>query len=158
MQNILNKLAKIQKAQPKRSKFTKAKPNRVAVKLSIISEIENLESRFEEAYSDASWLAYDWGDQLIDKIDEYHKEISQIDDYIVNGNIRDLDEVTELLQGYLSELKEKADELGIDPLELYYEFDELEDKVNNAVDVNEDAYKKYVEIIDYSGFLYNLWK
>jgi hypothetical protein len=159
MQNILNKLAKIEKAQPKRSKFTKAKPNRVAVKLSVIDDIEQNLSRFDDAESDASWLAYEWGDQLIEKIDEYRMEIGQIDDFIVNGNIRDLEEVTEILENALMTLEEKANELGIDPNDLYSDFDDLVDRVARAkVDLEPDAYKKYVEIIDYAGFLGNFWK
>lgn len=159
MQNILNKLAKIEKAQPKKSKFTQAKPNRVAVKLSVIAEIENNEQRFENAYGDAVWLAYDYGDQLIKKIDEYRAEIGQLDDFVINGNVRDLEEVTGILENALNTLEEKANELGIDAEELYADFGNLVERVADArVNVLKDAEDKYKEVVEYSGVLNNFWK
>lgn len=158
MQNILNKLGKIEKAQPKRSKFTKAKPNRVAVKLAMVDEIYDYWEEFQNAESDASWLAYEWGDQLIEKIDEYRMEIGQIDDFIVNGNIRNLEESMDNLFDRINAIREKSDELGIDPNDIVQDYDEIERRIGSAPSLLSDAQDKYREIVDYAGFLGNFWK
>lgn len=157
MQNILNKLAKVKKAQPKRVLSKKANTRKVAVKLSLINEIENLEDRFETAYSEASYLAYEYGDDLISKIDDYRMEIGQLDDYIVNGNTRDLEEVAGTILTLLESLEEKATDLGLPPDDLLYNYFELKEQVESASDVIIDSEKKYKEVVDYSGVLGNFW-
>lgn len=157
MQNIFNKLAKIQKAEPKRSKFAKATPKRVSVKLSIIDDIESNLSWFEEAESSASYLAYEWGDELISIIDDYRSEIGKLDDYVVNGQVRSLEEVAGILEDALNDLKTKAEELGIEPNELYADFDDLYNRVQNSVDLINDSQDKYKEVVEYSGVLNNFW-
>lgn len=121
------------------------------VDLSLVDDIEQEVNRFEEAESAASYLAYDLGDEVIDAYDEFRMKYS-LDDYIINGPVRDLEEVTEILQGYLTKLEASAEELGIPPDDIYFAYDELKARVDNANQLNNDAKRKYQEVVDYTGF------
>jgi hypothetical protein len=153
MQRILNKIAQGKKAEPKRSKFSKVTPKRVAVKLSIIDDIESELDWFEQAEGSASYMAYEWGDELIDKISDYRTEIGQVDDWAINGAGSSLEEVAGNILTNLEILEEKSNELGIDPNELYANFDELKSRVENASDLINDMWKKYDEVVEFSGVL-----
>lgn len=155
MQNILNKLAKNKKAQPKRAL---SKSNKVAVKLSVIDDILGEMDWFEEAESSASYMAYEWGDELIDTISEYRTDIGKVDDWAINGAGTSLEEVAGNILTKLEILEEKAGELGIDPNELLANFDELKSRVENAGDMINDMWKKYDEVVEFSGVLTNFGK
>lgn len=134
----------------------KLKPAKQAVKLSALSDIEENLDRFEYAESDASWLAYEWGDMIIDEYDEFRLR-NNVDDFIVNGNLRDLNEVAEIMRNALNDLEVKSEELGIDPSDVYADYEELKQRVDNADSLERDALDKYRELQDYVGYA-NLWK
>ena len=121
------------------------------VDLSLVDDIEQEVNRFEEAESAASYLAYDLGDEVIDAYDEFRMKYS-LDDYIINGPVRDLEEVTEILQGYLTKLEASAEELGIPPYDIYFDYEDLKQRVDNSNELNNDAKRKYQEVVDYTGF------
>lgn len=132
------------------------KPAKEAVKLSALSDIEENLDRFEYAESDASWLAYEWGDMIIDEYDDFRLR-NNVDDFIVNGNLRDLNEVAEIMRNALNDLEVKSEELGIDPSDVYADYEELKQRVDNADSLERDALDKYRELQDYVGYA-NLWK
>lgn len=136
----------------------KLKPAKKAVELSIVSDIEDNLDRFDQAESEASYLAYEYGDEIIDKISEFRNDIAQIDDFVINGNARDLEESATLLSDKLEELEAKANELGIDPSDLISDFGNIKSKVENAFALNNEARSKYKEVVQYSGFLNDFWK
>ena len=121
------------------------------VALSLVDDIENELDRFEQAESEASYLAYDYGDEIMDAYNEFQMKYN-IDDYIINGSTRDLEEVSEILLKALSELQTKAEELGVDPNDILVDFDDIKQRVDNAPALNEDAKEKYKEVIGYTGF------
>ena len=125
------------------------------VNLSLVSTIETEAGAFEDAESEASWLAYEWGDEIIDAYSDFRQQYN-LDDYIVNGSTRNLEEITETLAEALNELETKADELGIDPNEIYDDFDDLKQRVDNAPSLLRDAKDKYREVVDYTG-MPNFW-
>lgn len=131
------------------------KPAKEAVKLSALSDIEENLDRFEYAESDASWLAYEWGDMIIDEYDDFRLR-NNVDDFIVNGNLRDLNEVAEIMRNALNDLEVKSEELGIDPSDVYADYEELKQRVDNADSLERDALDKYRELQDYVGYA-NLW-
>ena len=134
----------------------KLKPAREAVKLSALSDIEDNLDRFEYAESDASWLAYEWGDMIIDEYEDF-KSRNNLDDFIVNGNLRDLNEVAEIMRNALQDLEVKSEELGIDPSDVYPDYEELKQRVDNADSLEQDALDKYRELVEYVGYP-DLWK
>jgi TATA-binding protein-associated factor Taf7 len=139
-QIILNKLKNARKQELSKK-----------VDLSLVDDIENEVDRFEEAESAANYLAYDLGDEVIDAYDEFRMKYS-LDDYIINGAVRDLEEVAEILQGYLTKLETSAEELGIPPYDIYFDYEDLKQRVANANQLNNEAKRKYQEVVDYTGF------
>ena len=121
------------------------------VTLSLVDDIQNELDRFEQAESEASYLAYEYGDEIIDAYDEFRSKYP-IDDYIINGSTRDLEEVSENISKALAELQTKAEELGIDPNEILNDFDDIKQRADNSSALNNDAKEKYKEVIGYTGF------
>ena len=128
------------------------------VKLGTIDEIESMSQSFEEAYQDATYLAYDMGDEYISMIEEYRSEIGRIDDYVINGLVTSLEEYADDMQEKLMEVERVADELGVDPNDFLGNFDELKRMADSANEVYNDARSKYTEVVEYSGFLNNFWR
>jgi len=120
------------------------------VDLSLVDDINNELDSFEQAESEASYLAYEYGDEIIDAFYEFRSKYS-LDDYIINGKTRYLEESAEILATALSELQTKAEELGIDPNEILYDFDDIKQRVDNAPSLNSDAKEKYREVIKFNG-------
>ena len=133
----------------------KLKPAKQAVKLSALSDIEDNLDRFDSAESDASYLAYELGDQTIEAYDDFRMKYS-LDDFVINGNARDLNEVAEILRNALNELEQKSEELGIDPSDVFSDFYDLKARVDNADALEKDTIEKYREVTDYTGFN-NFW-
>jgi len=131
------------------------KPAKQAVKLSALSEIEDNLDRFDDAESDASYLAYELGDQTIEAYEDFKMKYN-LDDFVVNGNARDLNEVAEILLNALNELEQKSEELGIDPSDVFSDFYDLKARVDNADQLEKDAREKYREVTDYTG-MGNFW-
>ena len=129
----------------------KLKPAKKAVELSVVDDIEQNIDRFDQAETEASYLAYEYGDEIMDAFSEVRNRYN-LDDYIINGATRDLEEVSEILVQALSELEVKAEELGIEPSDIFYDFDDLKSRVDNAESLNSDAFAKYQQTRQYAGF------
>jgi hypothetical protein len=125
------------------------------IDLALVDDIENEVDRFDAAESDASYLAYELGDEVIDAYDDFKMKYS-LDDYVINGNVRDLEEVADILREGLSKLELAANELGIPPSEVYYDYDDLKQRVDNAQTLSDEAKFKYREVTDYTG-MGNFW-
>ena len=127
------------------------------VNLALVDKLITEFGGLEDAYSAASYLAYEYGDELMDKISEYRKEIGQIDDYVVNGSAKYLSEQAERMQSLINDLENKAGELGLDPSDIFDDYQEVKDYLSNAQTVYKDAESKYREVVEYAGFLNNFW-
>lgn len=134
------------------AKFSKPKK----INLSVVDDIENQVDSFEEAEGLASYLAYEYGDEIIDAFSDLRLQYN-IDDYVVNSSVKSLDEFTDNLRESLDKLQTAADELGLSPNDLYADYDELRQRVDNADALYNDAYDKYREVINYIGAS-NFWK
>jgi len=120
------------------------------VALSLVDDIQNELDGFEQSESEASYLAYEYGDEIMDAYNDFSMKYN-IDDYIINGATRDLEEVSENIGKALSELQTKAEELGIDPNEILNDFDDIKQRVDNSAALNNDAKEKYKEVIGLIG-------
>jgi len=120
------------------------------VALSLVDDIQNELDWFEQSESEASYLAYEYGDEIMDAYNDFSMKYN-IDDYIINGATRDLEEVSENIGKALSELQTKAEELGIDPNEILNDFDDIKQRVDNSAALNNDAKEKYKEVIGLIG-------
>lgn len=147
------------KLQRKQTKLNKE------VNLASIDEIYDNLDAFEEAESDALYLANELGDELISKIEQYRTDIGQIDDFVINGQVTSLQEYAENILNAIYEIEDKTAELGIDPNEVidvpsnYSNLDDLKGRVIAASDsLYNEAEAKYREVVEYSGFLNNFWR
>lgn len=149
LKNILNKL------YSEDNKVFAVLSTKRKIDLSLVDDIENEVDSFESAESDASYLAYELGDEVIDAYDDFRMKYA-LDDYVVNGSVRYLEESAEILKASLSKLEIAADELGIPPSEVYYDYDNLKQRVDNAQSLSDEAKSKYREVTDYTG-MGNFW-
>jgi hypothetical protein len=149
LKNILNKL------YSEDNKVFAVLSTKRKIDLSLVDDIENEVDSFESAESDASYLAYEYGDEVIDAYDDFRMKYD-LDNYVVNGSVRYLEESAEILKASLSKLEIAADELGIPPSEVYYDYDDLKQRVDNAQSLSDEAKSKYREVTDYTG-MPNFW-
>jgi len=149
LKNILNKL------YSEDNKVFAVLSTKRKIDLSLVDDIENEVDSFEEAESDASYLAYEYGDEVIDAYDDFRMKYD-LDNYVVNGSVRYLEESAEILKASLNKLEIAADELGIPPSEVYYDYDNLKQRVDNAQSLSDEAKSKYREVTDYTG-MPNFW-
>jgi hypothetical protein len=136
------------------SKIAKGMPKK-QVKLGLIDNFYTEFSNLEDELSTLSYLAYDWFDEKYEAFRDAFNEVRSrynLDDYIINGATRDLEEVSEIIGQALSELEFKAQELGVDPNDILSNFDDLIRRVDNAESLNRDAFEKYQEARQYAGF------
>ena len=91
-------------------------------------------------------------------MDEYNdfKQRNNLDDFVVNGNVRDLEEVADIMRNALNDLEVKSEELGIDPSDVYPDYEDLKQRVDNAEALEKDAKDKYYEVQQYAGYA-NFW-
>ena len=128
----------------------KLKPAKKSVELSIIDDVASEYQAFQDAYDDASFLAYEYGDQVIDAYDKFRMEYP-IDNFVVNGNARFLDEISERMSENFNKLEQQAEELGIDPETILPSFYDLKQWLSDAPQLIKDAKDKYREVTDYTG-------
>ena len=80
-----------------------------------------------------------------------------VDNYVVNGAMRNLPDTTDVLRDNLAELQSAADNLGINPQEILdnsgtnIDFQELKSRVDSADDLFKEARDKMREISSYTG-------
>ena len=126
------------------------------VNLSVIQNIITEFDAFEEAESSTSYFAYEYGDEVIDAYDEFRMKYD-VDNYVVNGAMRNLPDTTDVLRDNLAELQSAADNLGISPQEILdnsgtnIDFQELKNRVDSADDLFKEARDKMREISSYTG-------
>lgn len=149
LKNVLNKL------YAEDNKVFAVLSTKKKVDLSLVDDIDSEVDRFEAAESDASYLAYELGDEVIDAYDDFKMKYS-LDDYVINGNVRDLEEAAEILKVMLDKLEKAADELGLAPSDVYFDYDNLKQRVDNAQSLSDEAKSKYREVTDYTG-MGNFW-
>lgn len=127
----------------------KAKAKQV-VELNVVS---NLITEFEplrESYDDASYLAYDWGDEIMDAFSDFRLKYN-LDNFIINGQARNLKDIADTMREYLEELESKAEDLGIDPVDIFNDYEDARYFVDNANSIYDDFIAKYREIISFIG-------
>lgn len=120
------------------------------VALGLIEDIDNELESFEQSESEASYLAYEWGDEIMDAYSELSLRYN-IDDYIVNGSTTMLGEIADRLRSKLDEVQVRANELGLDVEDVYDGFNYLYNRVTTAQSLSDDAKAKYREVINVTG-------
>ena len=131
------------------SRMAKGMPKK-QVKLSIVQDLITEFDSLEEASSLASYLAYEWGDEIMEAFSDFRMKYN-IDDFIVNSSVTSLKEYADDYRAKLEELEQKANDLGLDPSDIYDNYEESKQIVDNADELYNDMISKYREIISYIG-------
>ena len=147
--NILNKL------YSENNKVFAVLSTKKKIDLSLVDDIENEIDSFDEAESDASYLAYEYGDDIIVAYEDFQSKYD-LDNYIVNGPVTLLEDYAADLKVKLDKLQVAADELGINPNDIYEDYDNLRDRVAESNSLYNDAKAKYREVVEYTG-MNNFW-
>tara|TARA_R110002073_G_C9051187_1_gene543960 strand:- start:46 stop:507 length:462 start_codon:yes stop_codon:yes gene_type:complete len=151
-----NNIEKVYSKLPQKKKLGLKKHK---VDLYLIDDIKDNLQSFEEAESEASYLAYELGDELINTIDRQQQEVgNEIDNFIVNGSVRMLGEIAENISAAMNKIQDISEEMGINPNEIYEGFSDLSARVEDSIMLEQDAKNKYKEIVNLAGFLNDFWK
>ncbi len=128
----------------------KLKPAKKAVELNVVSNLITEFEPLQESYNDAAYLAYDWGDEIMDAFSDFRNKYN-LDDFIVNGQARNLKDTADVMRGYLEELESKAADLGVEPVDIFDDYEDARYFVDNANSMYNDFIAKYREIISFVG-------
>ena len=135
-------LSQIQKARPSKEELEKKE-----VALSLVNDIDSEFSWLEQSFSEASYLAYDAGDEWLDRIAEFRSEVMIFwDNAVVNGAATSLEEAAERMAEKLEELEQKANDLGVDPADLVSNYEDIKDILSNWQSTYDEARKKYQDV------------
>lgn len=110
------------------------------VKLSLVDDAESAYRDVEGAYGTASYFAYEVIEELDDKMSEIYRTV---DEYIINSEMSYLPEASERLGEILNKIENSANDLGLDPSDIYDDYEEAKDMVDNAQSVIDDAKREW---------------
>ena len=99
------------------------------VKLSVVDDIEKQKGYLEDAYSELSYILNDWAGE---KEDELYKIQGELDNIIVNSEATSTDIFIQELSEPLKRLEDNAESLGIDPSDIYDEYQDAKDMIEDA--------------------------
>ena len=122
------------------------------LKLSVVDDIESEVNSLEQAYSEASYLAYERFDEILDEISEFQTNLSiEVDNAVINGNSTYLEEAGENMLKLIEKLETGAEDLGVDPSELLYNYEDIKRMAEGATEVYSDFVQKYKEVVKESS-------
>ena len=115
--------------------------------LSVVNDIDNEYDWLEQSYSEASYLAYDAGDEWLDRIGDFRSEVQMFwDNAVVNGAATSLEETATNMAEKIQTLEQSAEELGVDPADLIRDYEDIKQILANYQSAYSDARSKYQEI------------
>lgn len=130
--------------------FNKLQRKQVELNKTQLSLVNDINSEFdwlEQSYSEASYLAYEAGDEWLDRIAEFRNEVQMFwDNAVVNGAATSLEEAANYMNEKLVELEQKAGELGVDPADLVENYEEITQMLVNWQGTYEDARRAYQNV------------
>lgn len=99
------------------------------VKLSIVDDIENSLSFFEDAMSEASYIY----DELMPDLETKAYDIQRdVDNIIVNSNAASLEDAIREVSEPLKKLEDNADALGLSPSDIYDDYDRIKEMMEDS--------------------------
>lgn len=117
------------------------------VDLSLVDDIDSSEDYFMQSYEEAQYGA-DFLNEWIDKINDFNTELSiAVDNYVLNGSARDLQEQAEIMREYILKLESVANDLGVNPDELIRNYSGITEALMNSDNVEERFRSAYEELL-----------
>ena len=137
-------------SKPANTKLSKTR----RVNMSVVEDIQDAWSNFEELSSLASYYADERFDELIDEIYEFRSKLSEeVDNLVVNTSVSMLEEEGENLIKLLDKLESAAADLDTDPSELLDDYVDIREAAEEAKYLYESFKDKYLEVVRDSGTL-----
>jgi hypothetical protein len=124
----------------KANKGTKLSAKKRNAKLSVIDDVERSMSELEGAYQDLTYFTYEMLPELSEKA--YDVNLA-IDEMIINSEMMYAKDAGEGLLMNLERIEETASSLGIDPQEVFDQFDEAKEMAEDAIRAHEDLVKAW---------------
>jgi hypothetical protein len=117
------------------------------IDLSLVDDIDSSEDYFMQSYDEAQYGA-DFLNEWIDKINDFNTELSiAVDNYILNGAARNLEEEAEVMREYILKLESVANDLGVNPDELIRNYAGITEALMNSDNVEERFRSAYEELL-----------
>ena len=121
------------------------------VTLSLVGDIENDFDWLEQSYSEASY-GVEFMEEWEQRIYDFSNELSlAVDNYVINGAARSLEENAQDMREKLGNLDFKANELGINPADLVANYSEIAEILANSDSINTDFRAAYKEVLKASN-------
>jgi hypothetical protein len=125
-----------------------------SVNLSLIDDLSQDAEFFDEQIALA--VSYTDGrfDELISEIEDFQNKIKkEVDNLLINTSISSIVDMAETYKPLLQKLESSANELGVNPSELYSDYEWLNGNVMNATQISQDFYQQYKDLVELAGFL-----
>ena len=130
------------------SKIAKGMPKK-QVKLGLVDDFNYDYQYLDDQAGLLSYLAYEWHDEAFEEYRQAWMKLN--DEYTHNGStvvrFEDVEGDVQLLE----EIRVKAEELGLDPLDIFDDYQDAKALVDNADELYSDMISKYREIISFVG-------
>jgi hypothetical protein len=124
------------------------------INLGLVDDLALDAEYFDEQLSTAMYYADEQFDALLDEVSEFQMKIAtEVDNLMVNSGVSQVLELAEQKIPLLQKLESLANDLGVEPTELYPDYETLNGNVMNAKEVMQTFYNKYDELVKTSGFL-----
>ena len=135
-------------SKPANTKLSKARK----LKLSVVNEIESNVNWLQEATSEASYYADERFDEILNEIADFQSNLSmEVDNAVLNGSARSLDEAGSTMLELIEKLETAAEELGVDPSELLNTYEDAKRMAEVAQETYDDFVEKYKEVVKESS-------
>jgi hypothetical protein len=122
------------------------------LKLSVVDDIESEANSLEEAYQEASYYANERFDEILDEIADFQSNLSiEVDNAVVNGSATYLEEAGSNMLALIEKLETGAEDLGVDPSELLYNYEDIKQMAEGAQELYDDFVSKYKEVVKESS-------
>ena len=119
-------MKKVEKIWAQLSKAKKGTKLGKQVKLSLVDDAQKQYEYLEEVYSDVSYFAYEEIERMEDKLQEI---VMDLDNWLVNSSMSSIYDARETLKESLDKIEKSAEALGIDPDEIFPDFQDASEMI-----------------------------
>ena len=145
-QKIFNKLSDGKKSTASKKELSK----KTKVDLSLVDDTQTDLEWLNEYTGLASYYAY----ERLDEMEEEYENVTtplfnELDELAINSEVRMIEEQADILTEKLDKIQAAAEELGIEPNEVYDNYDEARKGAVGSKEVYEDLVRKYRDVARY---------
>ena len=129
--------AELSQSKKKTKLSTRSKRN---VKLSVVDDVERSMSELEDSVGDLTYFTYEMLPDLSEKA--YDVNLA-LDEMIINSQMLFAKDAAEGLLENLERIDESAKSLGIDPEDVFDQYDDAKQMAEDAINAHEDLVKAW---------------